>query len=471
MSRARARSSCSGEVVSDSSAMRSTPSRSRLTSRRASATMMSTMADCWIGSRRPTAPKSMRPRVPSVEGEHVARMRIGVEQTDPHHLIERRLGAAGRPGRRDRDHARRAHGVGHGHAVEAFLDQHPLARQMRGRPWGREPMSARAGRPPSRPWRRPRGGSRARPEDPRRIAPASPPSAHPDRRSSAVGRGRPTAPAPPGRGPSSPRWRAAAPSRRPPRPCGAAPRRSGRSTPRRAAPNRTRRTPRRRPRPARPRAPGGCVRRRGRHAVLQLGQLVADLTRDEIDARGGDLAELDVDATGVLEDAPQADAHRVGGPLDRSAALMKGPNPRAAQPHQLSIPPQHGDAAPQGAQRPGRHDQPGPLTEGQGARAGQQVEHDGCRHRRRDANGQQVDEQLVGAPLPVVHPEGDDDGGAPADHSREQRRAPASATAQEPQRQQRGERRPGTMMRSALAGATSSRRPAHGTAGRRHRTG
>ena len=46
------------------SATRSTPSRSRLTSRRARATMMSTIAACSIGSRRPTAPKSMSPSSP-----------------------------------------------------------------------------------------------------------------------------------------------------------------------------------------------------------------------------------------------------------------------------------------------------------------------------------------------------------------------------------------------------------------------
>ena len=130
MSRARARSSCSGEVVSDNSAMRSTPSRSRLTSRRASATMMSTMADCWIGSRRPTAPKSMRPRVPSVRANTLPGCGSAWNKTDPHHLIERRSEQlVGQVGAIEITLVEPT-GVGHGHAVEAFLDQHPLARQI-----------------------------------------------------------------------------------------------------------------------------------------------------------------------------------------------------------------------------------------------------------------------------------------------------------------------------------------------------
>ena len=65
MRRASARSRRSCDTASLRSATRSMPSRKRLTSRRISAARMSTTAACWIGSSRPTAPKSMSPSVPS----------------------------------------------------------------------------------------------------------------------------------------------------------------------------------------------------------------------------------------------------------------------------------------------------------------------------------------------------------------------------------------------------------------------
>ena len=41
---------------------------------------MSTTAACWIGSRRPDRAEVDEAERPVVEGEHVARVRIGVEE-------------------------------------------------------------------------------------------------------------------------------------------------------------------------------------------------------------------------------------------------------------------------------------------------------------------------------------------------------------------------------------------------------
>ena len=184
ISRASARSSRSGDTVSAMSATRSMPSRSRLTSRRTRAARMSTTAACWIGSSRPTAPKSMSPSVPSREDEDVARVRVGVEEAEPQHLVERRaqqlLGE-----RRARSIACvvELRGVGHGEALEALLHEQPPGAELRWTPRDphrRAPVRAAA---PSRPSRRPRGGSRARPAGSRRTGRASRPTARPGRTS------------------------------------------------------------------------------------------------------------------------------------------------------------------------------------------------------------------------------------------------------------------------------------------------
>ena len=57
----------------------------------------------------------------------------------------------------------------------------------------------------------------------------------------------------------------------------------------------------------------------GRHALLETGQLVAHVAGQEVDARRGDLAELDVDAAGLLEHAPQT--HRLG--VDRALGARR----------------------------------------------------------------------------------------------------------------------------------------------------
>ena len=63
-----------------------------------------------------------------------------------------------------------------------------------------------------------------------------------------------------------------------------------------------------------------------------FGQLVGDLGRDEVDAGRRDLTELDVDAAGLLEHAPQADT-RVGRPCAPPGRRRRGTDrsPRAGR--------------------------------------------------------------------------------------------------------------------------------------------
>ena len=73
---------------------------------------------------------------------------------------------------------------------------------------------------------------------------------------------------------------------------------------------------------------GDPLARFGRYVLLETGELGADVAGQEVDASRGDLAELDVDAAGRLEHAPQP--HRLG--VDASARRapsfdMSGPKP------------------------------------------------------------------------------------------------------------------------------------------------
>ena len=92
---------------------------------------MSTTADCWIGSSRPTAPKSMSPSVPSWNAKTLPGCGIGVEEAE-------RAG----PGRASNEQVlgeRRAvdaggvelRGVRDGEAVEPFLHEDAAGAQTR----------------------------------------------------------------------------------------------------------------------------------------------------------------------------------------------------------------------------------------------------------------------------------------------------------------------------------------------------
>ena len=80
----------------------------------------------------------------------------------------------------------------------------------------------------------------------------------------------------------------------------------------------------------------------GRDAVLQLRQLVGDLGRHEVDACGGDLTELDVDAARFLEHEPEPHTRvgdgaflAAGGGDERAEALAPD------EAHELAVPAQH----------------------------------------------------------------------------------------------------------------------------------
>ena len=127
----------------------------------------------------------------------------------------------------------------------------------------------------------------------------------------------------------------------------------------------------------------------------------ADLGRQQVDARGGDLAELDVHAAGLLEHAAQADPGGVDGALgplgggqERAEALL------AAEADELAVAAQHRDAAADRPHRAGGDDEAGALAEGERARPGEQVEDDGRRHRRRDADGERGGRRARRRPSP-----------------------------------------------------------------------
>ena len=101
-----------------------------------------------------------------------------------------------------------------------------------------------------------------------------------------------------------------------------------------------------------------------RDPVLQLRELATHLGREEVDAGRCDLPELDVDATGFFEDAP--DAHT------RSIERMVGAPPArekrsesftTGQAKQLAISPEHRDAPAERAHRARRNHEPGMLAQ------------------------------------------------------------------------------------------------------------
>jgi hypothetical protein len=177
----------------------------------------------------------------------------------------------------------------------------------------------------------------------------------------------------------------------------------------------------------------------GRHPVGQAGQLGADVRRQQVDPGGGDLAELDVDAARLLQHAAQPHAHRLGLPLGpapggRPRAEALGPQ----QAQQLSIAADHVDPPPHGPQRPGGDQQPRLGRLGQRPGPGQQVEGDGDGHGRGHGDGQGLDDQALGAPVPVVEPQGQQAPHQPAGQPGGQCLRPAPAHAQQPQGQRGG---------------------------------
>ena len=180
--------------------------------------------------------------------------------------------------------------------------------------------------------------------------------------------------------------------------------------------------------------------RLGSDTVLELGQLVAELRREQVDSGGGDLAQLDRHATGVLQQPPQADAGRLRGALDPGARGQERSEAFAAgEPQQLAVAAEDVDPAPHRPQRPRRHDEARPLAGGQRARSGQQVQRDGRGHRGRDADGHRVDDQAFGAPVPVVEAQGQEGRGSPPQHGGEERLRPAPSQAEQPERHRRGD--------------------------------
>ena len=221
------------------------------------------------------------------------------------------------------------------------------------------------------------------------------------------------------------------------------------------------------------------------YPVLQSCELGAHLGWQEIDPRGRDLTELDVDATCFLEHAPEPHSDGVDRTIDAVARRRQRPEPfSAGDPRELAVPAEHRDARPDDAKRSRRRDEPGPLTDRERARTGEQVERDRGGHGRRDSDREHVHEEAVGAPFPMREPKGEEGRRAPTEHSRKQCGRPSASHTEQPQRergrdegdrcrsdhaqqdhgQDNGDQRSPSLMSPILA-----TRPCNG--GRRRRTG
>ncbi len=163
---------------------------------------------CWIGSRRPTAPKSMRPRVPSVRANTLPGCRSKVRADRSASPDRASLGAAGRPSPARSITLVQPTGVAHRHALEPFWTSTR---------WPDRPASTFE--------RTVECSCRTDaisainvglvaeveldPRTPRQMGQHLPERTPCPRYRPPLGEDRPAAPAPPNRAPSSPRWRAA----------------------------------------------------------------------------------------------------------------------------------------------------------------------------------------------------------------------------------------------------------------------
>ena len=406
------------------SATRSTPSRSSATSRRA-------MRDEHVDDRglldrvEPADRAEVdEPERAVAEDEHVPGMRVGVEEADRStwSSIERSSSSASCR----RSMLATAPSFAASATVkpfEALLDEEPAGAELAVDL--RDPDVARRTdeHAPSPPSRRPRAGSRARRAGSARTGRASRPSARPGR--SCVRRWATSASSDKRREVALHHVRDAGPldldddglAR-----SAAARGRSDRSTPPRAAPSRTRRTPARRRRRARLRARARIRSTRlGRNPVLQLRELVADLGGQQVDARRRDLTELDVDAAGRLEHAPQP--HAVGIVVrSLGAGVRDEERPEAlasGEAHELAVAAERRSCAGcTRAQRARRDDETRALADRQRAGPGEQVERDRDGHRGGDPDRDDVEHEAVGAPVPVGQAQRQERRGPPADDAR-----------------------------------------------------
>ncbi len=174
------------------------------------------------------------------------------------------------------------------------------------------------------------------------------------------------------------------------------------------------------------------------HAILQLGELAADLRWHQVDPRRRDLADLHVDPARLLEHLAEAHPYRLGRTLGLSAGCQQGPEAvLSGQADQLAVAPIDVDATADRRDRSGCDDQSGSLGGRKRPRAGQQVDRHGDGHGRRDRDRQRVHHQPIRPPVPVGQAQGQQPAEDPPDRPRNQRGRPAPAHPEQPE----GERR------------------------------
>ena len=172
------------------------------------------------------------------------------------------------------------------------------------------------------------------------------------------------------------------------------------------------------------------------HLVLQRRQFRADVRRQQVHSGGGDLPELDVHPSGLLEHATESDRLAVERPSAAIGAGEKRPEALlASQVEELPVAAQDRDPRLHGAYRMGSDQQSCPLPDRQRSGTSQEVERDGGGHRRRHTDGEDVQDQAVRSPIPRGDPERNQAGDAPSEQSAERGRAPAAANPEQAQRQ------------------------------------
>ena len=335
------------------------------------------------------------------------------------------------------------------------------------------PASRRAS--PSPPSRRPRGGSRARRAGCGRTGRGSRPPERSDRTACAAARRRRGGRAPRGRAPSRRRCRAAGSSPRRPRPSAVGPGRSGRSRRRRAAPSRSSAKTSLISPPSSASSTGRMPSTgSGATRFCSLAQLLAHVGR-----QAGRLASRRSDRASRRRRRPPRG--RDGGaplrarPCARRAArpTATGRSLRVARGATSSLYRRHTATRRLTARmRARRHDETGALANRQRSGPGEQVERHRDRHRRRDADGDDVHARGR------RHPSSSRTGSAPAGTAAlqpitagEQRGAPPASRAEQAERQRgrRDDRAPRRGRSRTAISTNDAARTVMGRPGRRAR--
>ena len=139
--------------------------------------------------------------------------------------------------------------------------------------------------------------------------------------------------------------------------------------------------------------------------LLETGELLTDVTGQQVGTSRRDLAELDVDAAGRFENATQTDRLGADRPLNpRVVGYERTETLAPRQSQEFTVTAQDVDAFADGAQWASRNHETGTLADGQGSGSSQQVKRHRDSHRGGDPDGKEMQDQTVGTPIPMIDP-------------------------------------------------------------------